>query len=29
MRILLAEDNLKLAESLVDSLSQSGFAVDC
>ena len=29
MRILLAEDNLKLANSLVESLSQSGFTVDC
>ncbi|WP_454763973.1 response regulator [Cupriavidus campinensis] len=29
MRILLAEDNLKLAASLVASLSQSGFTVDC
>lgn len=29
MRILLAEDNLKLADSLVESLSQSGFTVDC
>jgi two-component system, OmpR family, response regulator TctD len=29
MRILLAEDNLKLAASLTESLSQSGFTVDC
>ena len=29
MRILLAEDNLRLAESLKESLSQSGFTVDC
>lgn len=29
MRILLAEDNLKLAASLVESLGQSGFTVDC
>lgn len=29
MRILLAEDNLKLATSLTESLSQSGFTVDC
>ena len=29
MRILLVEDNLKLASTLEDALSQAGFTVDC